>query len=57
MQKIVILEFGPIDYFEADIQDVMLFIGPQTCGKSTISKAIHFFIRLNKSKSNRIRNI
>lgn len=43
MQRIVISQFGPIEKFEADIQDVMLFIGPQASGKSTISKAIFFF--------------
>ena len=42
MQRIVISQFGPIEKFEADIQDVMLFIGPQASGKSTISKAIYF---------------
>ncbi len=43
MQRIVISQFGPIEKFEADIQDVMLFIGPQASGKSTISKLIYFF--------------
>ncbi len=43
MQKIVISQFGQIEKFEADIQDVMLFIGQQASGKSTISKLIYFF--------------
>ena len=43
MQRIVISQFGPVEHFEADIHDVMLFIGPQASGKSTISKAIYFF--------------
>jgi len=43
MQRIVISQFDPIEKFEADIQDVMLFIGPQASGKSTLSKLIYFF--------------
>lgn len=43
MQRIVISRFGPVEHFETDIHDVMLFIGPQASGKSTISKAIYFF--------------
>lgn len=43
MQRIVMSQFGPVEHFEADIHDVMLFIGPQASGKSAISKAIYFF--------------
>lgn len=43
MQKLMIKNFGPIQQAEIQIKDVLLFIGPQASGKSTISKAIYFF--------------
>ncbi|MFM7405287.1 MAG: AAA family ATPase [Cuspidothrix sp.] len=43
MQRISIENFGPIKKFEADVTDVMLLIGPQASGKSTISKLIFIF--------------
>ncbi len=43
MQRISIENFGPINRFEADVKDVMLLIGPQASGKSTLSKSIFIF--------------
>lgn len=43
MQTITIENFGPVKYFTAEVKDVMLLIGPQASGKSTISKVIFFF--------------
>lgn len=43
MQKLTIENFGPIQQAEIQIKDILLFIGPQASGKSTISKAIYFF--------------
>ena len=43
MQRISIENFGPVKKFEADVTDVMLLIGPQASGKSTISKSIFIF--------------
>lgn len=43
MQKLVINNFGPISYCELNIDDFLVFIGPQASGKSTISKSIYFF--------------
>ncbi|MHC5859169.1 AAA family ATPase [Nostoc sp.] len=43
MQRIFIENFGPINRFEADVKDVMLLIGPQASGKSTLSKSIFLF--------------
>jgi predicted ATPase len=43
MQRISIENFGPVKKFEADITDVMLLIGPQASGKSTMSKTIFIF--------------
>ena len=42
MHRIEIKNFGPIKHFEADINDLMFFIGAQASGKSTISKIIFF---------------
>jgi len=43
MQKIHIENFGPIKQADIEIKDVLLFIGEQASGKSTISKLIYFF--------------
>lgn len=43
MQKIHIENFGPITKANLEINDILLFIGPQASGKSTVSKAIYFF--------------
>jgi predicted ATP-dependent endonuclease of OLD family len=43
MQKLILRNFGPITEIELDINDIMIFIGPQASGKSTISKTIYFF--------------
>lgn len=43
MQKILIHNFGPLKDIELYINDMMLFIGPQATGKSTLSKSIYFF--------------
>jgi predicted ATPase len=43
MQRISIENFGPVKKFEADVTDIMLLIGPQASGKSTISKTIFIF--------------
>ena len=43
MQKIHIENFGPIKQADIEIKDVLLLIGEQASGKSTISKLIYFF--------------
>jgi ABC-type polar amino acid transport system ATPase subunit len=43
MQRIVIKNFGPLKEVDLEIKDLMLFIGPQASGKSTIAKLIYFF--------------
>jgi len=43
MQRITLKPFGPIRDVEIDVNDLLIFIGPQASGKSTISKAIYFF--------------
>ncbi|NET72817.1 MAG: AAA family ATPase [Sphaerospermopsis sp. SIO1G2] len=52
MPRISIENFGPVKKFEADVTDIMLLIGPQASGKSTISKTIFIF----KSLKNEILN-
>ena len=42
MQKLIIKNFGPIKDVELDVNDFMVFIGPQASGKSTISKTLYF---------------
>ncbi|MDB9309061.1 AAA family ATPase [Aphanizomenon sp. CS-733/32] len=43
MQRISIENFGPVKKFEADVTNIMLLIGPQASGKSTISRSIFLF--------------
>lgn len=43
MHEITIKNFGPIKEASLPINDILVFIGPQASGKSTISKAIYFF--------------
>jgi predicted ATPase len=56
MQRIYIENFGPVKKFEADVTDIMLFIGPQASGKSTISKTIFIFKSLKDEILNSIYN-
>ena len=43
MQRLTVEGFGPIKGAELSLNDLMVFIGPQASGKSTISKLIYFF--------------
>lgn len=43
MQKILIDNFGPIKHAEIQLAPVVLIIGEQASGKSTIAKLIYFF--------------
>lgn len=41
--QLTIQNFGPITKVQIEIKEILIFIGPQASGKSTISKAIFFF--------------
>lgn len=43
MEKIVINKLGPITHCNLEINDFMVFTGPQASGKSTVAKSIFFF--------------
>ena len=43
MQKIIINNFGAVKNAEIDIKKVLILIGEQASGKSTIAKLIYFF--------------
>lgn len=43
MQKVIINKLGPIDHCEFEVNDFMVFMGPQASGKSTIAKTVFFF--------------
>ena len=43
MQKIIIKNFGPVKDAEIEIKKVLILIGEQASGKSTIAKLIYFF--------------
>ena len=47
MQKIVIKNFGPIKDAEIEITPLLVLIGEQATGKSTIAKLIYFFKSLS----------
>ncbi len=42
-QQLTIHQFGPISGIKLDLNDILVFIGSQASGKSTVSKAIFFF--------------
>ncbi len=42
-QRLIIHQFGPIADIDIDVNDILVFIGSQASGKSTVSKAIFFF--------------
>lgn len=48
MQKIEIKNFGPIEYAEIELTQLVLLIGEQASGKSTIGKLIYFFKSLKE---------
>lgn len=48
MQKIIIRNFAAIEYAEIDIKKVVVLIGEQASGKSTIAKLIYFFKTLKE---------
>jgi predicted ATP-dependent endonuclease of OLD family len=54
MQKIIIKNFGAIAYAEIEIKKVLVLIGEQASGKSTIAKLIYFFKSLRDDIFNKI---
>lgn len=42
-EKLVIRKFGPIDEMSLDIKKTVVFIGPQSSGKSTVAKLLAIF--------------
>jgi predicted ATPase len=48
MQKIIIKNFGPVKDAEIEIKKVLVLIGEQASGKSTIAKLIYFFKTLRR---------
>ncbi|MFN7860987.1 MAG: AAA family ATPase, partial [Pseudanabaena sp.] len=54
MQKIIIKNFGAIEYAEIEIKKVLVLIGEQASGKSTIAKLIYFFKSLRDDVFNQI---
>ena len=54
MQKIIIKNFGAIAYAEIEIKKVLVLIGEQASGKSTIAKLIYFFKTLRDDVFNYI---
>lgn len=54
MAKMVINKLGPIDSCELNIEDFMVFTGPQASGKSTISKSVFFFKNIKNLLLNQI---
>ena len=54
MQKIIIKNFGAIAYAEIEIKKVLVLIGEQASGKSTIAKLIYFFKSLRDDVFNQV---
>ena len=47
-KHLIIRNFGPIKNVDLEILDYNIFIGPQATGKSTIAKALYFFMTLKE---------
>jgi AAA15 family ATPase/GTPase len=47
MQKIIVENFGPIEYAEIELRDFVVLIGEQASGKSTLAKLVYFFNSLS----------
>jgi predicted ATP-dependent endonuclease of OLD family len=54
MQKIIIKNFGAIAYAEIEVKKVLVLIGEQASGKSTIAKLIYFFKSLREAAFTKI---
>ena len=50
MQKLIVRNFGPIKELDLDVKDLMLFIGEQATGKSTVAKLVYFFKEIVKKE-------
>lgn len=48
MEKIIINKLGPINHCEMEVNDFMVFTGPQASGKSTIAKSIFLFKNIKR---------
>ena len=48
MQKIIVHQLGPVEHCELEINDFIVFTGPQASGKSTIAKSVFFFKNIRK---------
>jgi len=46
MHKLIIKNFGPIESCEVKLNKITILIGPQSSGKSTISKLFYFFLHI-----------
>ena len=42
-EKLYVLDFGPIKFVDLDIKKTIVFIGPQSSGKSTVAKLLAIF--------------
>lgn len=49
MQKIIIKNFGPVKDAEIELKKVLVLIGEQASGKSTIAKLVYFFRSLREN--------
>lgn len=43
MQRIIVENFGPIKHADIEITDIVVLIGEQASGKSTLAKLVYFF--------------
>lgn len=53
-EKLIIKNFGPIKFAEIDVKDMMVFIGAQSSGKSTLAKLITILGDFNFRQKNLI---
>ena len=50
MARLIVKNVGPIKDIDIELKKVNVFMGPQSCGKSTLAKIISFCSWLEKKK-------
>jgi len=47
MERIVVKNFGPLKDIDLELKQHIVFVGPQSSGKTTLMKLIYFFKRVH----------
>lgn len=51
MSRLIVKNVGPIKSVDIELKKVNIFMGPQSCGKSTLAKIISFCTWMEKTNA------